>query len=81
MDNAVISAYFGLKTDPLTTEVASRFKRIRAYGAASLEICGVADGQLDIYYFNVRDEDRSLRITDIAAGILVLREAGGEAYH
>ncbi len=46
---------------------------IRCLGSAALEICHVASGQLDAYV-DVRDK---LRTTDIAAAMLILKEAGG----
>jgi len=46
---------------------------IRCLGSASLEICQVASGHLDACV-DVREK---LRITDIAAAVLILREAGG----
>jgi myo-inositol-1(or 4)-monophosphatase len=52
----------------------------RALGAASLEICLVADGSLDVYAVAQRS---TLHPWDYLAGLLVLREAGGVAgdYH
>lgn len=52
----------------------------RALGAASLEICLVADGSLDVYGVAQRS---SLNPWDYLAGLLILREAGGVAadYH
>ncbi len=37
----------------------------------------VAQGSADAYFFENDDEGRNLRVTDIAAAYLVLREAGG----
>ena len=48
----------------------------RALGAASLEICLVADGSLDIYGVAQKS---TLNPWDYLAGLLVLREAGGVA--
>jgi len=52
----------------------------RALGAASLEICLVADGSLDVYAVA---QHSTLNPWDYLAGLLVLREAGGVAadYH
>lgn len=44
---------------------------IRRAGAASLDLCAVASGQLDAYY------ERDTKPWDHAAGSLILREAGG----
>ncbi len=40
-------------------------------GCASLDICGVARGSTDAYYYS------GLHIWDIAAAYLVVKEAGG----
>jgi fructose-1,6-bisphosphatase/inositol monophosphatase family enzyme len=49
---------------------------LRALGACALEICLVARGSLSGYIM----ERSGARISDIAAGSLILREAGGEVY-
>jgi len=46
---------------------------VRSYGSASLEMCMVARSALD-FYFVGRD---ILRVVDIAAATLIVREAGG----
>ncbi len=48
-------------------------KHVRNMGSAALELCLVASGGLDLYF----DNRGLLRVTDIAAAYLVLREAGG----
>jgi myo-inositol-1(or 4)-monophosphatase len=48
----------------------------RALGAASLEICLVADGSLDVYAVA---QHSTLNPWDYLAGLLILREAGGVA--
>jgi fructose-1,6-bisphosphatase/inositol monophosphatase family enzyme len=52
--------------------------RSRSMGCASLEMCMVAKGSADGYYFNADRYDKSVRVIDIAASALILREAGGE---
>jgi len=52
------------------------WSQYRALGAASLEICLVADGSLD--YFGVA-QSSTLNPWDYLAGLLVLEEAGGVA--
>lgn len=76
----VLMAYMGSHAALETYKIASRFRRVRCMGVASLDICAVAAGQADAYYLNFQPADRSLRVMDIAAGVLILREAGGEAY-
>ncbi|HIG99244.1 MAG TPA: hypothetical protein HA258_01570 [Thermoplasmata archaeon] len=53
--------------------VLSKKGNVRSYGAASLEMCLVAISALD-YYFVGRN---ILRVVDIAAATLIVREAGG----
>lgn len=52
------------------------WSQMRAMGAASLEICLVADGSLDAYAVAQRS---TLHPWDYLAGLLILREAGGVA--
>lgn len=53
--------------------IASSLRRTRHLGSSALELAYVAAGSLDAYV-DTRDK---LRITDIAAGILLCEEAGG----
>lgn len=53
--------------------VISRARGIRSFGSAALEICHVACGLLEAYV----DLRGVLRTIDFAAGMLILREAGG----
>jgi fructose-1,6-bisphosphatase/inositol monophosphatase family enzyme len=53
--------------------VLSKKGNVRSLGAASLEMCMVAIGALD-YYFVGKE---ILRVIDIAASTLIVREAGG----
>ncbi len=57
--------------------LASKARRIRSLGSASLEIAMVAAGRGDIYFFESGMEGANLRVTDIAAARLILYEAGG----
>ena len=57
---------------PLIDEV----HKIRIMGALALELAEVADGSFDI----VMDIRKKLRIVDIAAGILLVKEAGGAVF-
>lgn len=50
-----------------------RGKHFRHFGANALEICYVADGSTDAF-IDIRGK---LRVTDIVASYLILREAGG----
>ncbi len=44
---------------------------LRRFGAAALDLCFVAAGRIDAYY------ESKLHIWDIAAGVLIVEEAGG----
>ena len=79
-DDWNFSVYMGKKAHPDCFRVASIPRRTRSLGSASLEICMVAEGVFDLYYLKTPDRQRSLRITDIAAATLILKEAGGMVY-
>ncbi|GGM23305.1 inositol monophosphatase family protein [Promicromonospora citrea] len=51
--------------------VLPRIRDIRRIGSAAVDLCLVADGSLDLYY------ERGLNPWDMAAGALVVAEAGG----
>ena len=65
----------GQPDKPDNLDLFSRFARaaqgIRRLGSAALDLCYVAEGRLDGYW------EIDLRPYDIAAGALILREAGG----
>jgi fructose-1,6-bisphosphatase/inositol monophosphatase family enzyme len=73
-----ILVYMGNHAAPETIDVVRRATRTRAMGCASLEMCMVAQGKFDAYYMNSDLYSKSIRVVDIAASALVLREAGGE---
>lgn len=52
-------------------EVIAQVRDVRRIGSAALDLCHVADGELDAYF------ERGLNEWDMAAGWLVLTEAGG----
>jgi myo-inositol-1(or 4)-monophosphatase len=56
--------------------VLSMFKHARHFGANALELCYLARGLLDVY-LDVRNK---IRITDMAAAYLVVKEAGCKVY-
>lgn len=80
-EDLVINTYFGKIVDPVSFDISRRFRKARALGAASLDLAGVACGQFDAYYLKMAKGQQSIRITDIAAAVLLLREAGGDAHH
>ncbi|MBX9710480.1 MAG: inositol monophosphatase [Xanthobacteraceae bacterium] len=53
------------------TQMQERVAGLRRFGAASLDMAFVAAGRLDGYW------ERNLKPWDIAAGIIMIREAGG----
>jgi len=66
------SLALGKSFDELTLSLAQKDK-IRSLGSASLEMCMVAVGGLDFYVVG----GEYLRVIDIAASTLIVREAGG----
>ena len=56
---------------PAFAAVASRVRGVRRYGSAALDLCYVAAGRLDAYW------ESHINIYDIAAGWIILTEAGG----
>ena len=74
-EKSLFIVYIGKLAHPRSFEIAAKARRARSFGAASLEMCYIASGQADLYYV---DCDAMLRIIDIAAGALIVREAGGE---
>lgn len=66
------SLSLGKNFDKITLELAKKDK-VRSLGSASLEMCMVAIGALDFYVVG----KEIIRIVDIAASTLILREAGG----
>lgn len=74
------SVYMGKKAHPDSFKVASEPRRVRSLGSAALEISMVAQGVFDLYYMKTYEQRRSLRITDIAAAYVILKEVGGDIY-
>ncbi len=63
----------GKETDSLEIfgRVMPLLRDFRRSGSAALDLCNVACGRLDAYW------ERCLNIYDVAAGMLILKEAGG----
>ena len=66
------SLSLGKNYDKVTLSLAKKDK-VRSLGSASLEMCMVAIGALDFYVVG----KEYIRVVDIAASSLILREAGG----
>ncbi len=58
---------------PKLTALIGKTKHIRHFGANALELCYVANGLTDAFV----DIRGKLRTTDVAAGFLIVKEAGG----
>lgn len=77
---SLFSLYLGQRAAEKAFELARVGRRIRNLGAASLDMCLVASGAVDLYYMHTTRNQLELRVTDVAASSLILREAGGEVY-
>jgi myo-inositol-1(or 4)-monophosphatase len=62
------------KSLPHLNRLARRVKKIRIMGSAALELAYVASGRLDAYV------ERTINLWDVAAGSLLVENAGGEFY-
>ncbi|MFN8080276.1 MAG: inositol monophosphatase family protein [Kineosporiaceae bacterium] len=77
LDGALVGTGFGYRPERRReqAEVVSALlplvRDIRRIGSAALDLCAVATGRLDAFY------ERGLNVWDIAAGQLVVTEAGG----
>jgi fructose-1,6-bisphosphatase/inositol monophosphatase family enzyme len=77
-DDSVFIMFDGIDSAPETEMVKTHASRVRTMGCASLEMCLVAQGSAQAHYMNCTNFKRMIRIVDIAASCLILREAGGE---
>ncbi len=59
---------------PYVNRLARQVKKIRIMGSAALELVYVASGRLDAYI------ERTINLWDVAAGSLLVENAGGEFY-
>lgn len=76
--NSMISTGFACLRSYLQENNLQRFCRIaevttgqRRFGSAAVDLCLVADGQVDAYW------EQELNLYDVAAGALIAQEAGG----
>ena len=77
-DDAMFAVFEGIDVGAETERVKQLARRVRTLGCASLEMCLVAQGSFQAHYMNCTEFSRMIRIVDIAASALILREAGGE---
>ncbi|MCL1978304.1 MAG: hypothetical protein FWG55_09450 [Candidatus Bathyarchaeota archaeon] len=68
-----LNTYKVAEVAPKLTDLIQQTKHIRHYGANALELCYVANGLTDAFV----DIRGKLRTTDVAAGFLIIKEAGG----
>jgi myo-inositol-1(or 4)-monophosphatase len=68
-----LNSYKAKEIAPQLTNLIQQTKHIRHFGANALELCYVADSTTDAF-IDIRGK---LRITDIAASFLIVKEAGG----
>jgi len=77
MEKALIGINLGAPKDKLMIErlfdVLTKTRRFRQFGAVALEICYVAAGSLDAF-IDIRNR---MRVIDVAAAFLILKESGG----
>ncbi len=77
LDEAVVgldlNTYKFKEIVPKVTALIEKTKHIRHFGANALELCYVANGLTDAFV----DLRGKLRTTDVAAGFLIVKEAGG----
>jgi len=76
-EDSLFTVYLGSNAAPDGARVASRARRVRNLGAASLDLCLVASGAADLYFLHSATVETKLRVVDIAGGTLIVREAGG----
>lgn len=79
--DAMFAVYIGERATQSALKTAKLPRRGRALGCASLEMCMVASGAFDVYYLNYFPAKYSMRVIDIAASTIILREAGGEVFN
>jgi fructose-1,6-bisphosphatase/inositol monophosphatase family enzyme len=53
-----------------------RFYRVRILGSSALTLCQIASGSMEVF-INLRETNR---LVDVAAGFLILKEAGGKIF-
>jgi myo-inositol-1(or 4)-monophosphatase len=78
LENSMIATGFACLRSYLTDNNLARFGRVaqhttgqRRFGSAAMDLCLVADGQVDAFW------EQELNLYDVAAGALIAKEAGG----
>ena len=77
LENGMIATGFACLRSYLTDNNLARFSRLaqhtsgqRRFGSAAMDLCLVADGQVDAFW------EQELNLYDVAAGALIAKEAG-----
>jgi len=65
-----------MKTLQDLTPLISRFYRMRILGSSALTLCQIASGSMEVF-INLRNSNR---LVDVAAGMLILKEAEGRFF-
>lgn len=68
-----VGRFSALTDSPALQRVARKIYRGRQYGGSALELCWIAEKKLDLLV------SERIKIYDVAAGMLILTEAGGKA--
>jgi myo-inositol-1(or 4)-monophosphatase len=76
IEKAVVSSYIGPEARGWVESLIFWPRRTRYFGCVSLEMCMVASGSFDLFVMF----GRIPRLTDVAAGSLILRESGGDVF-
>ncbi|MCQ2052810.1 MAG: NAD(+)/NADH kinase [archaeon] len=77
---AKIIIHLGSGATPFAYSISKRIRSTRDLGCTSLEMIYVAQGSIDGCLMDLGDYEHSIRIVDIAASTLILREAGGQVF-
>jgi len=72
--------YYGKRSPTEFVDLLNKIEKVRTLGSSSLDVCAIARGKGDVFYFNLQNYTYNIRVIDIAAASLVLKEAGGELY-
>ncbi len=80
MKTLAMNIFLGNSATARSFDLAKRVKSTREFGCASLEMVMVAEAQADGYYLDSERYSRGIRVVDIAASYLILREAGGRIF-
>lgn len=81
LDDLFVMIYMGNGAHKDAFSVAKMVRSSRSLGCSSLEMAIVAEGEADGFFVKAERYTREIRIVDIAASAIILREAGGEVYN